>query len=95
MAEATLGRESAAAAEQAAVEIGIELLQGVLGEPYVEGPVINGAIKRLDIIADDLPQDGRLRPAPLLSLPNTRSGGSYRKERGVSSAKFAPFGSET
>jgi hypothetical protein len=66
-----------AAAAQAAVEIGIELLHGVLGEPYVERPVINGAIKCLDIIPDDLLQDRRLRPAPLVfgTAPMLTEGG--------------------
>ena len=45
---------------------GGRLFNRVLGEPHVEHTIVNGAVERLDIIADDLVQDRRLRPAALV-----------------------------
>jgi hypothetical protein len=73
---ATNSRE--AAAEQATVEVGIELFHRVLRQLYVERAVVNGAIERLNVIADNLIEDRRLRPTALVFGARSMLRGAFR-----------------
>jgi len=59
-------------------EASLEGVAGVLGEPYVERPVVNGAIERLDVTADNLIEGRRLRPAALVSGARSMLRGAFR-----------------
>lgn len=62
----TASQPREAAAEEPTVEVGLQLLPGMLGDPHRQRPVRDRAVQRLDVIAHDFIERGRLGATALV-----------------------------
>jgi hypothetical protein len=56
-----------APAQQPAIEVGLQLLTGVLGDAHRERPIADRPVKRFEIVAHDLVQRARFGAMALIS----------------------------
>jgi hypothetical protein len=68
-----------AAAEEATVEVALELLSRVPGPLYVARAVLDGAVERLEVVADDLVEARALRAPALVRGDASRVMGQGRR----------------
>ena len=69
-------------AEKAAVEVGVELLLRVLRQAHVERAVVDGGVERVEVVAHDLVERGRLGAMALVgrgAAEEERGGGGHRR----------------